>query len=432
MRQTTLRWLADRIRRHGTGARLLSAGMVDAGFASLATFSIGVYAARELSASALGIYAFFFAAFIMTAVIPEQLVFRPLEIQALGFERSRRLWLLKSSVRMALGPCVAAAMALGAATLLAPRSAGSTLWGMMASAAVLTVLSPIQDHIRRTLHLSGVSWRAASVSMCQFAATVGAIGLLTILGVGLEWIPFGSLALANAVSLSFGIALARVGRGPDIGMRPRYSEVLAIGRYLLVAGIIAPAGGFAVAAIVGRLAGSDTLGFAEAARVVAQPIFVLSMGLSAALSPRSMEAASESDVNKAIGIRRAFNYVVVLSGLAYLAVASSSGQWNPLARLVPKAYEVTGLVTVSILAYGLTGLTFLKKAELLGGRKEKPLAVIELIGNALRALVAVTSRIYGAFAVPGGFLVLAIWRLAGYSRATRSIFRRDPDPTEGS
>ena len=175
MRRIRLRSLVAQIHRHGTGARLLSAGMVDAGFASLATFSIGVYAARELSASALGVYAFLFAAFIMTAVIPEQLVFRPLEIQALEFERVRRLWLLKSSVRMALGPCLVAAIALGAATLLAPKSGSEPLLGMMASVAVLTILSPIQDHIRRTLHLSGVSWRAASVSMCQFAATVGTL-----------------------------------------------------------------------------------------------------------------------------------------------------------------------------------------------------------------------------------------------------------------
>ena len=137
---------------------------------------------------------------------------------------------------MALGPCLVAAIALGAATLLAPKSGSEPLLGMMASVAVLTILSPIQDHIRRTLHLSGVSWRAASVSMCQFAATVGTLGLLTGLKVGLEWIPFGSLATANAISLTFGIVLARAGRGPDIAFRPKYSEVLTIGRYLLVAG----------------------------------------------------------------------------------------------------------------------------------------------------------------------------------------------------
>ncbi len=43
--------------------------------------------------------------------------------------------------------------------------------------------------------------------------------------------------------------------------------------------------------LIVELAGPEAMGFAEAARVAAQPILVLATGLSAVLGPRGMEAA---------------------------------------------------------------------------------------------------------------------------------------------
>ena len=55
--------------------RALPAGLLDAALASLASFIVTFYAARSLPAAGLGIYALFFNAFIMAAVVPTQLLF---------------------------------------------------------------------------------------------------------------------------------------------------------------------------------------------------------------------------------------------------------------------------------------------------------------------------------------------------------------------
>jgi hypothetical protein len=80
-------WLSPRARR------LLPAGLLDAGLASLASFVVGVYAARFLPASELGAYALFFTAFLLAAVVPAQLILTPAEIAAVGVARGERVGL---------------------------------------------------------------------------------------------------------------------------------------------------------------------------------------------------------------------------------------------------------------------------------------------------------------------------------------------------
>ena len=68
----------------------LPAGLLDAGFASLARLIIGIYAARALTVSDLGAYALFFSAFVFAIVVPMQFVLVPAELATLPAARHER------------------------------------------------------------------------------------------------------------------------------------------------------------------------------------------------------------------------------------------------------------------------------------------------------------------------------------------------------
>jgi hypothetical protein len=72
----------------------LPAGLLDAGFASLARLAIGIYAARALTVSDLGAYALFFSAFVFASVVPMQFVLVPAELATLPAARRERLALV--------------------------------------------------------------------------------------------------------------------------------------------------------------------------------------------------------------------------------------------------------------------------------------------------------------------------------------------------
>ena len=75
-------------------------GVVDAAFASLATFSAALFAIRSLDIETLGLYAFFYAAYRVAVVIPRQLVFVPAEIDSVAVDASARLGVLRQVSRL--------------------------------------------------------------------------------------------------------------------------------------------------------------------------------------------------------------------------------------------------------------------------------------------------------------------------------------------
>ncbi|HEX6913010.1 MAG TPA: hypothetical protein VF142_21555, partial [Longimicrobium sp.] len=96
----------------GSGRAALAAGVADAGFASLASFAVGVYAIRALEPGALGAYALVFAAFTLLAVVPAQLLFVPAETAAAYAAPGARAGLAAHSLRAGLPAAVLAAAAL--------------------------------------------------------------------------------------------------------------------------------------------------------------------------------------------------------------------------------------------------------------------------------------------------------------------------------
>ncbi len=414
-------------RHPGRGHELLSAipgGMVDAGFASLATFAMGFYASTRFEAELLGVYALFFTAFLAAAVIPNQGLFVPAEVIALRFEGMSRLWVVPQAVRAAVLPSAATASLVLLAVVVAPGSTpAATLTGFAVTALVATAISPVQDHVRRSLHIAGVSWRAALVSTVQFAGVIVGLALLTESPLDRSWVPFGALAIANALSLAVGLVAARLGRGPRVDMDLRFGGLAASGRWLAMVGALPTAAAFAVSALVSALAGAALLGAAEAARIVAQPVLVLATGLQAVLGPRSMEAAAAADRVRARATERLFNVLVVAGALVYLPAVGFDAPWNVAADLVPAAYTVGGLVALTIAANLVWGVTIPAFSELVGGRREVQLTRVEAVASAIRVGLGAAAGSLGAYAVPGSLLGLVAVRLVGYRRAQESLYR---------
>ncbi len=399
--------------------RTVTAGQVDAGFASLATFAIGLFAVRVFDAPTLGAYALFFAAFLFATEFPRQLVFVPSEIWVLDVERAARLGLLRHSLQF--GTIVAlptAALVLIAAVPLVDEVEAGTLVALAVSCCITAFISPIQDHLRRLLHLSGTSWLAALVSFAQFVGVVG--GLLVIRTVGDAWAPFGALALANVLSTSTGMVVSRFRKSE--GVRPPKRELVNIGRWLLVIGLASSGAGFIAAALVEALAGTAALGYVEGARVVARPLQVFGVGLLAVLGPRSMEAAVASNLQLARRLRRAFVAFSLLVGLPYALAVAFEWSWNPLVDLLPNAYVAEGLLLLTLVSNLVYNLLFPYRAEILGAQQQVALAKTEIVANGAQTAVAAGAGVLGAFALPVGGLIGALIRWPAFRRIIDRIY----------
>ena len=138
--------------------RLIPAGLVDQGFASLATFVIGLYALGLTNefVSAAGAFALFFGAFRIATVIPTWLMFVPAEVASLDHERRQRGGVLAQSLKLGLGPSLLAAPLvllpiLWISYFWTPEEQPDTIllvaYGL--GGVIAAFLSPIQDHVRR-------------------------------------------------------------------------------------------------------------------------------------------------------------------------------------------------------------------------------------------------------------------------------------------
>jgi O-antigen/teichoic acid export membrane protein len=410
----------------------ISAGLLDAGFASLASFAMGITAVRLLDTASLGAYALVFGAFNLIAVIPQQLLFTPFEVASVSHPRDRRLVIVRQSMRLGGVLALLASMLLVLWLLVAPPGTPhDTLFALTVTGVACTFLSPVQDHLRRMQHLAGRSAAAAAVSAVHLATALATLGILWFLDVAPWWMPLGSLAVANLVSTTFGMLISvRWLRTALPAAVPDLRGMLRSGTWLLIPGLAAPGSAFLVGVLIVHLAGAAALGYAEAARVVGQPMFVLAMGLSATLGPRSMEAARERSVTGARRISRQFFAITAAAATLYLFLFSLPWEWNPLVLLVPRAFEVAWLVPAVLLATTVNGWLFPLRAELIGARREKSVAWADSLGAAVRVCAGGTAGVIGSFAMPLGYAVLGTIRWILYRRRLQAYYtasRNGPD-----
>lgn len=401
-------------------ARRLPAGIADAGFASLATFAAGLSAVTLFNDVDRGVYAMFFAAFSLGVVLPWNLILVPAEVNAVSFPVVDRMRRARDTLKMGLPMSVLGSVAILVAGFLS-RSLTSpdVIWGLVLTALVATVLSPLQDHMRRLLHIAEMSWRAAVTSGVQLFGVVATLGVMLLVDAPVAIMPFGSLAIANALSLTAGLLLGDVHNQRPLEERLRFVELARQGQWLLAQAMLPSVAHFAVAAIIAALAGAAVLGYTESARVVAQPVLVLATGLTAVLAPRAMRAAMDRDLPSAHHARRLYMGLMLGGGFIYLIIAMNDWIWNPMAYIVPSAYVVTGLVAAVIVSNVATAAMYLDVNELLGAKMAKVMAGIAIVTSPILVLVAFTASATGAFARPFGLIVRDAVQI-GWYRSTLS------------
>ena len=422
--------MADRRRPwwRRAGLRTISGGVVDAGFASLATFVIGLAATRTLTPDDLGVYAIFFTAFLTGTVIPAQLVYTPAEVVCVSYPVGQRTRLLRRSLVIGHSAALASAGTMLFATAAAwPIAAPSAIVALTLTSMAAAYLSPIQDHLRRVLIKDDTAWLAAAISVTQLVAIVLAVGMLTlVLSVPAPWVPFGALAIANTVSLTVGLVIVRFPHLERLPTPLTLRSLSSAGRWLVASQLIPTGAAFVAATIVSYLASPADLGYAEAARIAAQPLLVLGFGLGAAFEPRFMEAAGRRNLAATRRVRLLFHGLMTLSGLGYLLMAGWSWFLNPMVYLVPDAYVVQGLAALTIVANLANGATYAGQAEMTGGRREKPLAHIHSVCSAAMLIAAATAGFTRSFARPLGLLLQGLARLVWYRGALRRMYATPP------
>jgi hypothetical protein len=403
------------------------AGVADAALASLATFATGLVGVNGLDDVTRGVYAVFFTAFLAASVIPTQLVLIPAEARAAQGEELDRLGVMRSSMRLGSLAGLLGLIPVAVAVLVSMNTAETgQLVAFSITAGAVSIISPLQDHVRRMLHLAGHSWRAASMSGLQLAGVALALLVLWALDVPVEWLPFGALAAANVVSTAAGLYWG----WRTAADRPRLvvlaADLIKAGRWLLVMALVPRLAFFVASVVITALADSEALGFAEAARLAAQPLYVLGLGLEAVVRPHVMVAAGASDRVAADRHRRIFYPLIGGTALMYIIWAGSDWVGNPVAYLVPSAYEVEWLVVVTVVATSLRTAILPHIAEMLGARVEKRLATVALTFTPIQIVTALTAGFTGAFARPLGNLIDYAGRLVAYERERTSIYREEP------
>ncbi|MGF1666465.1 MAG: hypothetical protein ACFCVC_09365 [Acidimicrobiia bacterium] len=422
----------------------LSGGLVDAGMASIATFVTGLYVILEWADTPefIGVYAIFFAAFGMATTVTTQLVFIPAEKVILDLPAGIRRR-LAPAISWRLLPvalaCAALVVVVPSVMVLATGEYDQLVLPLALTAFVVFVVSPIQDHLRRLFHLDQSAWQAARVSIVQAVGSVLAVAVLHFTIDDPAWIAFGGLAVANIASTVYGLIGARHSTrrvAVDEEVASRFFDDIAVrvltrmGWWLGTAGALSTGANLLVAGLISAVAGEAALGYAEAARTLAQPIVVVSMGLRSVYGPDSMRTARLRDREGAARVSKTFMVVLWPMTVLYAAIVGWDWAISPLPDLVPAAYFIPGLIAVSVVANGFNGASFPLRLELVGADRERALFMMDTLSNVVMVVVSVVfawlgagSLALAAMARPAGMAALGLARWVSYRAAMVPHYR---------
>lgn len=398
--------------------------------ASLATFIVGIQAVRLLSPESLGAYGLVFGGFALLMEFSARLVFLPAEIEAARRPAGERLGILGPSLRAGWPSVLLSGLLLvGVAWLIPDEVAPAVVVGLLATAIPCTMISPVQDHLRKMLHTGDRSFVAAAVSGIQLAAVIATLAVLTVADIPAPWHPFGALFVANVVSSAVGAVAWWRGRPAVVADPPKFSTLAGAGRWHLLAGAAPKVGGLAAASVVAHIAGVPALGYAEGARVLARPVAVLSQGIKATIGPPLMRAAATRDRAASRRLSRLYAVIVGGCGVAYLLVAGFDWALNPLPGILPNAYAVPGLAAAMIAVFTVDRVAGSGAGmQLFGAGRARSFAVVETVSSAGQAAASFTALFAGAFAVPLGYLAASLIRRPWVALLVRGLYRDGAAP----
>jgi O-antigen/teichoic acid export membrane protein len=413
-------------------ALTVAAGIIDVGASSAATFVCGLLAVRLLTAHVLGAYALAFRVLVLAMTVPWALIFQTREVQAMRVPERDRLRLFLPGARVGVPIAIWTSLLAALWPLTFPGGVPpQSIWALNVTMCAVAVLSPLQDFFRRLLHLSGRSWDAARVSVTHLGIVL--VGWVVVamgyVRVPEAWLPFGLLASANALSLLVGMRYSRSALTAPAPVLPdRERDLLRTGMWLLLVGLLSSATNVIAGIVIARISGPDTLGYLEAARVVAQPVLVFTLGLSAVLAPQLMRAAQTRQRNDARRLAWQFSAAIAVVGLMYALVFGIRYPGNVLALLIPKAFIVPGVVMLTIVAQITVSLASPQRSQLLGAGWNKTLAGVEAISNSAIVGCAFLASVVGIFALPIGTLSMGLIRLLLLRHQTTHLYASPEAP----
>ena len=99
-------------------SRRLPAGLIDSGFASLAAFVVALTAVSQFDAVDRRVYAVFFTAFLVGALLSNELIFTPAEVAAVALPVPEWISYLPQSLKLGLFPSLLGALATPIAVIV--------------------------------------------------------------------------------------------------------------------------------------------------------------------------------------------------------------------------------------------------------------------------------------------------------------------------
>jgi hypothetical protein len=259
----------------------------------------------------------------------------------------------------------------------------------------------------------------------RFVIAIAVVVGLHLARVEPTWVPFGALAVATFVSMGYGLWLARVEMRTYHVTLDRPRVLMKSGKALLFAMIVPHASQFVAAGIVASFSTVTAVGYTQAARIVAQPIHVAAMGIGQAMSPPLMEAAKAGSRPRSQRARRAYLGLSILFTLAYLPLVGWDVPFNPMATLVPPAYELEGLVLISAMAVMAVIIGHVPLSELAAAQRSHEL-ISPIIYGAIAQMVFTAAFVtsIGAYTIPlGSLLNGAVSAAIGLRRSNRLFDR---------
>jgi hypothetical protein len=360
-----------------------------------------------------------FSAFLVGSLLPGEIVYTPIQVSMISLAARERMGGIVHSLGKGIPPALLGTVfVLVAGGLIWWRSDPSADIELALTGILLTVISPMQDHLRRGFHIAERSWVAAAMSGAQLVAVALALLIMRSAAVDPAWAPLGSLVIANTISLSVGLLLSQ----RAWSVYPTSPIVSVSGRWLAASSITAYGGTLVASVIMTLVAGPEIVGFAEAARVAAQPVLVVTTGVAAAMASRHLRAAAESDREAAMHVNRSFLLVVAVAGITYLFLAGFAWSLNPLFALMPSAYQITFLVPITILSNLVLSVTSPLRDQLIASNMEVQMAKIDFASLVIPAVVAATAGVTGAFARPYGIIGQNVFRTFRYRSVWRTAF----------
>lgn len=392
--------------------------ILDSSFAAAANLLAGLLAIRVLSTQGLALYALLFSAAVAAMLVPSQMVYF---VQRLDLNRrppGALIPLRTSAARSTLHVIVVVAVTLASGLPILIDSGDPALWLIGLSAAAWAAISPLQDHVRAQLHIAGRHSLATTASVVNFSVTVCTLFLaLVVTGLGTYLLPFGALFASNLISIAVAMLVSR--------NMPRIIDDWQVnwmtGVLTSLPAFLLQCAAYFTNVVVLVLLSEQALAQLEAARVAAQPVFAIAVGLLGYFGPRLIRADAAGDK---VAVRRALaQFSVTLGAFTSVLAALLVGFPGFIAVVLGRPFD--GLLAAArSVSFAARASSNVVELMALGRRAYRRIIAVSAIAAILSiALVPLLVPLIGVYSVPVALTAASATRFLALSSHGRGRSR---------